>query len=209
MNATIYHCFELVSEQDGVQFVRKFGEQPHNDTQIMHTFRELVIGAYMGSQGLRVHSEPKIDGKTPDWLIEPDAILELVNFHVPQAVENDIRSQFEAKGHAAFFMQPNTDRLYDRLWEKARAYVSLAQMRPYVVAVFADIDVEIEDDEIDECLSGEHGLFVMCPWLSGVVHFIERGAVYYFRYFANPHAVNPYAFPKGILDLRLNLSAFA
>ena len=105
-------------------------------------------------------------------------------------------------------MEPNTERLYDRIWEKASVYKEIVERRgiPYVIGMFADIMVELEPDEVNPCLYGpEDGLFALYPSLSGVVFFVERGGVYYFQYCANPGATNPLDFPQGFLDLNVKL----
>jgi hypothetical protein len=71
MNATIYRCFELIGDEDARKFVKKFAEQPHDGPQVMHTFRELVVGAHMVTQGLPARYDDKVDGKKPDWCQEP------------------------------------------------------------------------------------------------------------------------------------------
>jgi hypothetical protein len=62
VNGAIYRCFDFIPEEDARKFVKKFREQPHSEVQVMHTLRELAIGAFLGSQGFTVHAEPAIDG---------------------------------------------------------------------------------------------------------------------------------------------------
>ncbi len=69
INAMIYRCFEYICEEDQRKFVKKFREQPHDSDQIKHTFRELVLGAYLGSNSFRVKHDYVIDDQTPDWSI--------------------------------------------------------------------------------------------------------------------------------------------
>lgn len=203
MNAVIYKCFEFIPEEDARKFVKKFGDQPHDGQQIMHTVRELVVGAFVGSKGLLAHYDPLIDNQTPDWLLEPDIIVELTNFHAPQTVHDSVQKQLTERSVASYWAPPNTDRLYQSIWDKASIYKSLVEARsnPYVIAFFADFKVEIDQDELQQCLSGEDSLFQMYPSVSGVVHFIERSGVYYFQYHPNPQAERPFQFPSGILDL--------
>jgi hypothetical protein len=204
INGAIYRCFEFIPEDEARKFVKKFAEQPHSELQVLHTLRELPIGAFLGSQGFTVHSDPDLDGKTPDWLVEPDIVLEHVTLHAPQELQNDVRQQVEQKGIASYWGPDNADRLYERIWEKARAYKALVEHRPYVVAVFSDFLIEVDDDEINACLKGDQSLFTMYPTMSGVVLVIERGGQYSFRYFANPTAANPFTFPEGMINLHVN-----
>lgn len=64
INDDIYRCFDLIPEKEARKFVKNFSEQPHDQPQVMHTFRELIMGAYLGSRGFAVQSEPDISGKT-------------------------------------------------------------------------------------------------------------------------------------------------
>ena len=75
----------FITETDAGAFARKFAEQPHDEDQVMHTFRELILGAFLASNRLSVRSEWPVAGKTPDWCIldgeDLSCIIELVNFH--------------------------------------------------------------------------------------------------------------------------------
>jgi len=102
INAFIYQCFEYISEIDERKFVKKFRKQPHDSEQIMHTFRELVLGAYLSSSGFTVRHDYVVKDKTPDWCILDDksvtvGIVELASFHLDKATEIEIEQQLEAK----------------------------------------------------------------------------------------------------------------
>ena len=51
VNETIYRCFGHICEKDVPKFVKKFRSQLNDNTQVMHTFRELILGAYLASRG--------------------------------------------------------------------------------------------------------------------------------------------------------------
>ncbi len=136
INAMIYHCFEYVCEEDERKFVKKFQEQPHDSDQIMHTFRELVLGAYLSSKGFRMRHDYVTDNQTPDWSIldvkgqSIVGIVELTNFHIDKATENEIEEQMHAKGIAKYWRDQNKDnveRLYHAIWHKAPVYKSLTE----------------------------------------------------------------------------------
>jgi len=96
LDAMIRRCFEYLCEEDVRKFIKKFRQQRHESDQIMHTFRGLILGAYLSGNGLGVRHEHGLNGKTPDWCIlndesEVTGICELVNFHIDQATENQIR----------------------------------------------------------------------------------------------------------------------
>lgn len=44
INEAIYDCFDFLNDKEQKKFVKKFREQPHSEIQIMHTFRELLLG---------------------------------------------------------------------------------------------------------------------------------------------------------------------
>ena len=120
INAFIYHCFEHISEEDVQKFVKKFREQTQDSSEIMHTFRELILGAYLCSIGLRGRYDYSIDGKTPDWSIFGQdsslcALVELTNFHLDLATESEIEEQLRRKMVAYVWRDANKDnseRLY-------------------------------------------------------------------------------------------------
>ena len=49
INASIYRCFKHICENDERKFIKKFREQPHDSDQVMHTFKELILGAYLST----------------------------------------------------------------------------------------------------------------------------------------------------------------
>ncbi len=104
INYAIYRYFEHLCCEDQQRFVKKFREQPHDSDQIIHTFRELILGAYLSSKGFRVRHEYSVESKTPDWCILDNrsvvvGIAELVNFHIDAVTEGEIAKQIQAKGH--------------------------------------------------------------------------------------------------------------
>ena len=208
INSAIYYCFRYIDVTEATKFVRKFKEQPHDKIQIMHTFRELLLGAFLASNNLRMRSEYKIDGKTPDWCIfsedsHPECIVELVNFHADAETEADIIRQIQEKGLWCNFVKPNTDRLYHAIWRKADTYKTLVNKYnlPYVIAVFSEFTANVEQDELDECLFGtEAGIFKLYPEVSGILFFEEFSGSYPFTYRSNPHTMRRAALPSGCLD---------
>lgn len=205
INATIYRCFEFIDQEDAGKFVRKFRDQPPDKVQIMHTFRELILGAYLASRSFRVKAEYRLGGKTPDWCIlrealEPECMVELTNFHPDADTSEDIVRQIREKGLWCNFMRPNTERLYQAIWKKADTYRALAEKHQiaYVIAVFGEFTADVEDAELDECLfDEEHGLFKLYHDVSGVLFFTESAGQYQFTYRVNPSAVRRFVVPGG------------
>jgi hypothetical protein len=210
INAMIYHCFEYISEEDQRKFMKKFQEQPHDSDQINHTFRELVLGGYLSSKGFRVIHDYVIDNQTPDWSIldverqSITGIVELTNFHIDKALENDIKEQKRTRGRASYWRdqyKDNIERLYQSISRKASAYKSLIEKLqvPYVVGVFCELEAAIDFEEVCLCLFDEKtGLFDMYPQLSGVLYFEQNLGQYSFKYASNPDASHKIELPVGI-----------
>jgi len=205
INDTIYRCFGCVCGEDERRFVSKFRQQPHNEAQILHTYRELVLGAYLASKGLKVRYGYKVDTKTPDWAILDDksmlmGIIELVNFHTDRETENAIEVQLQSEGHWDGCLNDNHYRLYGAIQRKATIYKPLVEKRriPYVIAVFGDFLAAITRDEIERCLfCEESGLFGVYPVISGLLYFEHSGS-YEFHYIWNPRCLHSISLPDGV-----------
>jgi hypothetical protein len=209
INTFIYSCFEHICEEDERKFVKKFREQPQNSDEIMHTFRELVLGAYLCSRGFRARYEHAVDSRTPDWSIlnddsKPGAIVELTNFHIDEATETEIEEQLRAKGLACVWRdanRDNVDRLYRSIWHKAQVYRALVQELgiSYIVAVFGDFRAAVDEEEVHICLfDKEFGLFGIYPEVSGVLYFEEKFGYYLFGYTRNPSAQSRFNLLSGV-----------
>lgn len=210
INALIYRCFEYISDEDEEKFVSSFREQPHDSTQIMHTFRELVLGVYLAANGLNARYELPIGGLSPDWVIVDTesasirGIVELTNFHIDRATDLETEQKVRSAGVTAYWRDKNKDntaRLHQSIWAKARKYKPLVQKLkvPYVVALFADFKAVLDFEEVRQCLFGsESGLFEICPQLSGVLYFEENAGRYSFQYVGNPDATLRFHMPDGI-----------
>jgi hypothetical protein len=163
----------------------------------MHTFRELILGAYLASSGLNVRYDYPVDSSTPDWCILDEisklrGIVELTNLHTKQSIENEIKQAFQAKDSWADWMPLNDNRLYQSIWNKAQVYKSLVERHcvPYVIAVFGDFFAAVDIDELHPCLNDSGtGLFGLYPTISGVLFFEEEAGRYHFKYFPNSHAI--------------------
>ncbi len=218
INYDIYGYFEYISEKDRRKFVRKFREQPHDEYQVMHTLRELILGAFLASKGFLVCHDLEIEGKTPDWVIldaqeSPVGIVELINFHVDRHTEMDIEKQLKhpdpmstvdtAHGPipvAVYWQKPNKERLYQRIEEKANKYERLAENNklPYVVSVFGELRAAVKKEELHQCLFEDHGgLLAQWPTLSGVLFFEESNGTYVFDFIENPQGTISITIPDG------------
>jgi len=212
INYAIYRYFEHLCEEDQQRFVKKFREQPHDSDQIMHTFRELILGAYLSSRGFRVRHEYSVESKTPDWCILDNrsavvGIIELVNFHIDAVTESEIIKQIEAKGIAAYWRdgnKNNVERLYYCIWDKMQKYQALIEKLrvPYIMGIFLDFKVVVDLEELRACLyANDTGLLQMYRHVSGVLYFEENAGQYLFRYEQNPNALRKVELPSGVLSL--------
>jgi hypothetical protein len=206
VNQTIYHCFEYISKNDAIRFVTKFNKQKDNNTQVMHTFRELILGAYLNANGFNAKYELEIDKKTPDWCILnsnsiPVGIAECVNLEANIETSIDIAKQLSTKSHASYMQdahKDNTARLLDRIQEKAQTYHDLVIKNKifYIIATFVAFELKIDfRNEVYPYLFGENGnLFQQNPEVSAVLCFAENGPWYMFDNALNPQAVKPLFF---------------
>lgn len=212
VNYAIYRCFEHLCNEDQQSFVKKFREQPHDSDQIMHTFRELILGAYLSSKCFRVRHEYSVESKTPDWCILDNrsavvGIVELVNFHIDAVTESKIIRQMQTKGTAAYWRdgnKNNVERLYYCIWDKMQKYKPLTEKlgAPYIIGIFPDFIVGVKFKEVRACLyPDDTGLFQMYRHVSGVLYFEEHSGQYWFRYEQNPNALRKFDLPGGVLSL--------
>jgi hypothetical protein len=176
----------------------------------MHTFRELLLGAFLSSNGQVVENERKICKKTPDWSILDNAanlvgIVEQVSHHVDRKTEDFILAQRKlGKFVIGYFPNgndPKNHRIYSSVQEKVSKYRGLiAELQvPYVVAIFIDFLAVVEVQEVRECLlSGDEPLFKLYPDLSGVYYFCESNrGTYYFEFIENPYGLRKINLPTG------------
>ncbi len=212
INESIYDCFDLLNEEEQKKFIKRFKKIPHTKIQIMHTFRELLVGTYLIANGLKVEYEHNFDGDTPDWAILDDssnitAIVEMVYHHLDRDTENGILAQRKAGKVALGYFPHSNDldfiRLYTHVKDKASRYKDLVSglQVPYVVAVFIDFTAVIDVQETKDCLmSGDKPLFKLYPDLSGVLHFEESNCgSYHFSFIENPYALRKIDIPSGYL----------
>jgi len=208
INRTIYRCFQYLMPEDEHRFLRAFREQAHGSYQAMHTFRELILGAYLISSGFSARYEYLVGDQTPDWCIMDDegviiSVVELMNFHVDKATEYEIDRQWKDRSIAAVWRDANknnVDRLYHCIWRKAQVYRHLVEKlaAPYVIGVFADLRAALDLEEVRTCLLNDgSGIFEMYPAVSGLLYFEESCGRYPFRYIHNSLALRSMDLPDG------------
>lgn len=216
INTMIYQSFAALDERDRRRFVKKFREQRNDEHQVMHTFRELLVGAFLGARGFRPEYEPAIDGKTPDWRFVREGhavILDVVNLH-PNKRTHEEQQQALAQGSSwAGWLPSESSRIHSTLSGKAECYKQILERLqcPYVIGMYPWFFAALSIDEVTECVNATDGVFPQHPRLSGILFFEERGSiwskenpqVYRFRYLANPAAALPIAIPDGNVPIPL------
>lgn len=213
INEMINNCFEIIHQDDVVKFKKNFKNQPNNESQIMHTFRELILGTYLTLKGHSVRYDYKIENKTPDWVmlnnkLEINGIIELVNFHIDKRTENRIKDTLD-KGEMWFeWGSPNNLRLYEKIEEKINKYREIVKTRDisHFVALFGNFFSFLDKDEILECLLENYngGLFSKYPYCNGLL-FFEDSNKYIFEFFKNPYAENKFILSSGKLNYQLEI----
>jgi hypothetical protein len=206
INAAIYRCFEFLPESDANAYVKKFERQPHDRDQVMHTLRELILGAFLASEGLTVASDRKINRKTPDWSVVEDdklkCIIEVVNFDTTDAAKaSAIHANIAGQAWTFMYQPDHTDRMYESLRVKCSKYRDIVAQHevPYIPAQFPAFDAAVSPDQVHRCLYGDAGLFQTYPHVSGVLVFNDSKGGYNFKFHPNPNAIRPFHLPEGTL----------
>jgi hypothetical protein len=213
INLAISTCFNYLSEVDQKKFVTKFKDH-HHKKQVMDTFRELILGAYLSKNNYIVEYARKIGTQEPDWTIVDKSqnfvsIIEMVAHHIDDETNTDIEAQLNSGRIFASYRpdgnDPDHNHLYSRILKKATGYKDLITELdvPYVVAIYFDFKAVIDVQETIDCLtSGEESLFKHCPYLSGVLHFEEANSGKYgFWFIENQHAFHKINIPSGYLEI--------
>lgn len=201
INLSIYACLAKIHPEDVRKFVKNFRTQP--SAQALHTYRELLVGAYLADLGYGARYDRKTEGKTPDWTLLDNTgrvtgIIELMTFHPSASIDHEIGEAIGRGETWVGWMPQNSSRLFQKIQEKAERYMHLADAieAPYVVAVFGEFTASVDLEELEEVLFSIHGgAFTQFPWLSGMLYFEESAGTYAFRYLSNP-------LPKRSLDLQ-------
>lgn len=197
INSAILECFKRIASTDVPKFRRKFLAYAGDNDQLMHTFRELLVGTYFAKLGRRASYEMKHHGVEPDWTLLTgqggiECIVELTNFHTSKEIEDEIQSTLTRnETYCEWVPEPN-HRLYQSIQTKVDRYDTLVTKLgcPYIVAVHTDIFAAVDADEIVEVLTSSFGggIFAYSDRISGVLVFEENGANYYFKYIPNTTA---------------------
>jgi len=207
MGGEIRYYFEYICEEDQRRLLKKFRDQSNDSYQIMHIYRELILGTYLSANGLNVRYHHFLHDQTPDWCIFENSsavigFIELTNFQIDKATEWEIRKQIEAQRFALYHPHnfKNLRRLYDCIREKMGKYQPLAKKLqiPYVVAIFRWFEAEVDFEKVKSCIFHKDiGLFKEYPEVSGVLYFRESFGRYLFNYARNPNAFYGIALPSG------------
>jgi hypothetical protein len=206
IDALIHQCFEFISEKDQTAFVKRFNNLRDDEAQCMHTFRELIVGGFLGARGLSVVYEQPLGGRTPDWSIHDSngtqCIVELANFHVDKATEDKIGRHLQARRIWVGWTGSRSDRLYAQIWDKASKYKRLVEQEgvAYVIALYGEFTAAVDLEDVRECLfDKEKGLFSLYPEVSGLLFFVlVHSKRYDFTYIRNPDGAREVDLPCGV-----------
>lgn len=206
IDSAIGRCFAQLPKQVVSKFKRQFQQQLHDDEQRLHTFRELLLGAYLASTGESVGYEEPQAGLTPDWTLfrddrEVKGLVELSNFHAPRIEETEMLEQLSQGRVFSGWASDPTRRLYQMIQRKVDRYVDLANRlnAALVVSVFSTFVSTLDSEDLRAVLTEvyEGGVFAYSDGLSGVLYFEESGGAYQFLYFQNARAKTPIHVPDG------------
>jgi len=207
LDAMIKYCYKFIEDKDRQKFTIKFNKQCNDSIQVMHTFRELLLGAYIGVNGFMVKYERSVKNKTPDWSVFDTnskliGIVELVNVEIDLQTKIDIKQQICQKGHASYWVDRNKDntyRLYSSIQKKAQTYKDLVNKLGifYIIAAFTEFKLKIyfKDELYPYLFNRDENLFKQYPEVSAVLCFEDAGDQYYFDTALNPLALRMLPFP--------------
>jgi hypothetical protein len=196
INKRIYKLLSEIHPADVASFVRKFLSE--SDEQCFHTYRELILGSHLRSQGSNWRYEQKIGRQTPDWVVRDsdDQVIEIVDvytLHQRRETDVQISKGLSFRGSWAGWVTIPPNHLFSKIQQKGNAYTKLIEKLgvPYVVAVFGEFTASVEPEEVHHVVNELHGgVFHETPTLAGVIFFRERSGDYEFSYFANPRAAH-------------------
>lgn len=221
IDACIKECYQHLHGSDVQRYNKEFESQPHDEDQVLHTFRELLFGSYLIRNGWRVRAYQKIDGNTPDWCVlgdsdEPSGIIDVVNLHADKLTDDRVKMLFKQGKPAPLSADEAADskRVYDSIKGKCIKYRELVKSRnfPYIIGLFPQFNIPINHSQVVENLYlPPTGLFLTedlggYPNVSGLAFLSELSTIdnhdslwmgYRFDYFPNPYARRPLTFPSG------------
>jgi hypothetical protein len=198
VNDRIHELLALLCTEDRKKFLRKFNSE--DNEQSHHTFRELLIGAYLLKNCLNARYDQVVQDKTPDWSVREESgelsgLVEQLTFHQARELDHAMNATLRAGQTWVGWVPSAAERIYQKVLSKAEVYEKLANSLsvPYIITLFADFAAAVEIDEIhDACLKlNGGGVFSAANHLSGVVFFEENKGKYEFQYIPNPHAPRP------------------
>ena len=190
---------ELEADDQRV-FLKKF--KTESALQAAHSTRELLLGAFLRRSGFTPRHEVEFGGKTPDWALYDDdsrltGLVDQFTLHQVRELDDEINASLRQRNPWVGWVPGNTQRIYEKINEKASRYSALSESMAiaYVVSVFFELNVAVDDHEVHNALEKLHGggVFSACPNLSGLLVSSERWGKYIFRYIPNPQALRPLA----------------
>ena len=183
----------LLTLHDQGKFRRKL--KVEDSEQATHTARELIFGAYLARLGLLPRYEVAIQGKRPDWVAysanrDVSFIADVFSLHQTRELDTEMDKAIQDKAVFVEWLPDNSDRIYEKVAEKAGKYADIAtdSSTALVVGMFCDLKACVQADEILGAMQKLHGggIFEHYPQLSALVAFSENGGIYSFSCYHNP-----------------------
>lgn len=186
----------------------------HNKQTGDDLYTEIIIGAILGYLGLIINYEPTLMGKTPDWTVLDKeqniiGIVECTQLYIDYTTEKKTSfSDCDKPSVVVYWIdgeRNNTDRLYEKLSEKASKYRKLVKKEKieYIIAVYINAKLVFFNDEIKPLLYDDCGFFNEFPDVDGVIFVSEIGSyIFKFQYWNKSKSIAREVLPiELILDL--------
>ncbi len=212
-------CKTYLSKENFEELTKKINDPLDNREDF---YAELIIGGIMGYLELTLEYEPDLLGKTPDWAILDDkeniiAIVECSQIHIDYETDKKTMvGDYKKPTIIGYWMDEesnNTDRLFEKLAEKANKYKKIVKKLQigYIIAIYINAKLEFFDDEIRSLLYGDPLFFNEFPEVNGVIVVSESGKgnyVFKWQYWCKPMYLNTNILPSELLIDMPNKSIF-
>lgn len=162
MQARALELLPALEAGDQRVFLKKF--KTESTLQAAHSVRELLLGVFLKQSGFTPRHEVEFGGKTPDWALYDEGgnltgLVDQLTLHQVRALDDEMNASLRHGSSWVGWVPENTQRIYDKISEKASRYSALSESMAlaYVVSVFFDLNVAVDDHEVHEALKNLHG----------------------------------------------------
>ena len=201
-------CKTFLSKENFEKLSKKINN-PQNTRDDFYA--ELIIGGIMGYLGLNIEYELDLLGKTPDWTILDNnqnifGIIECSQLHIDHETDKKTSINDSAKpvvmGYWMDEERNNSDRLFEKLSDKARKYKNVVKKENicYIIAIYINGKLEFFEDEIRLLLYDDSGFFNEFSEVDGVIIVSEIGNyIFKFQYWCKPMYTSTDMLPSEVL----------